>query len=543
MDDLRNAGQAQTDAGTEGAFSPRKQPTPSSILFGPPESMHESMPERVREPPAAIPACFRDLNFDRIVSGMVMGRETYDLDVFFHQPLSSVDAVAWRHEVFHDLDRPPVADAITTFCDRIRQVRATLARAAKLFNRYQMETWELGAACRYVAAVTDLAGALDTIGLSSRGLIGFRDWIGEYRAGAYFRDLVAQTEKVKSGLSAVKYTLLIRGDKVRVRRYEDEPDYGAAVEKTFEKFQQGEVSDYTKSVGESVEMNHVETGILDLVGKLFPDEFGALDGFAADWSGFLDPVVVRFERETQFYLAVAEYTGRLRRAGLEFCYPRLSDTDKAISATDCFDLALAGKLVAAGKPIVTNSFHLEGQERIFVITGPNQGGKTTFARMFGQLHYLAALGCPVPGRDGRFFLFDRIFLHFEREESIATGRGKLEDDLFRIHEILEQATSRSIIIINEIFTSTTLFDAIEMGGKILARIIERDVLCVCVTFLDELSRLGPTVVSAVSTVVPDDPARRTFRIVRKPADGNAFAIFLAQRYGLTSAQIARRIAP
>jgi len=484
-----------------------------------------------------------DLHLDQIVESIVRDREEHDLLAsLLYEPLHDVDTVHYRYAVFNDLEDAARFGRMKHFAEQLRQVRAHLAQVRKMHSKYQREGWFLDAVAIYCGAVRSLAEDLESRPVKSRGLLTFRDFLADYIASASFTSLSAETRDCQDALAQIRYCVRIRGLRVEVSRYDGEADYSAEVEKTFERFEQGAVKDYRVKYRTWPGMNRVGGQILQLVARLFSAEFSALDEFCRLHTGFFDETVQRFERELQFYLAYLDYIEPMRSAGLNFCYPEVSAESKEIFANDTFDLALANKLVSEQAPVVPNEFHLTGPERILVVSGPNQGGKTTFARTFGQLHHLASLGCPVPGTAARLFLFDRLFTHFEREEDLTRMTGKLEDDLVRIRDVLQEATGDSIVIMNEIFTSTTVSDALFLGKKVIKKIVELDLLCVYVTFVDELASLGDSVVSMVSTIVPEDPAERTYKVVRGPADGLAYAVAIAEKYNLTYDRLRARVA-
>jgi hypothetical protein len=487
------------------------------------------------------PPFFADLNLDGVVEAATADWTQYDLKPLFWAPLQDAHTVEYRQEIVRDLQAGEIAGAVTRFTEQMRVVRAHLNTSRKLHHARQKQRWFLDAALVYCDALLGLRDALSELDIRSRGLLGLQEYLAAYTSHDTFRRFHTESLSVREALDGVRYVIAIKGRRVRVSRYRGEPDYSSEIERTFARFQQGAAKDHLTTFHESQEPNPVEREILDLVAKLFPDVFRALEEYCDRHHGFVDPLITTFDREVQFYRAYLDYIRPLQSAGLPFCNPTVSDVSTEVCARDAFDLALAHTLLQRGDPVVCNDLELHHPERIIVVTGPNGGGKTTFARMVGQLHYLGSLGLPVPGTQASLSLPDRIFTHFPREERLATLRGKLEDELVGIRDILQTATSTSLIIMNESFASTTADDTLLLGRAILERIMALGALCVYVTFVDELSLLGAGVVSMVSGVERDDPATRTFKIERRPADGLAYADAIAQKHGLTYEALRRRL--
>jgi len=403
------------------------------------------------------------------------------------------------------------------------------------FAHYHYARGFLNAVVAYCEAIEQLLAGLDAARVHSQALLGLQEYLATYVDGTAYRSLRDDARSLDAELDQVRYSFLLKGPRITVGRYDEQPDYSIQVSETFERFRQTDAST------DSPEARDWDTfaalGVLHLVAKVYPKLFHRLDAFRGRYADYLDETVAAVDRELQFYLSYLEYIAPLREAGLQFSCPRVSVEDKSEQALDTFDLALAARRVNDKGTVVCNDVRLDGPERILVITGPNNGGKTTLARTIGQLHYLARLGCPVPGRDTRLFVCDRIITHFERREDMATLSGKLQDELNRLRAALQMATSNSLFIFNEMFNSTTAQDGLLLSRQILASISELDALCVCVTFLDELATLDEKTASMVSTVDPQDPAVRTYKLVRRPADGRAYARALAEKYGLTYGQL------
>ena len=189
--------------------------------------------------------------------------------------------------------------------------------------------------------------------------------------------------------------------------------------------------------------------------------------------------------ELAFYVGCINLHERLGSIGAPICFPEpLASANDVRSARDLHDPSLA---LTVGHPVVGNDIDADGADLI-VITGANQGGKTTFLRSVGSAQLMMQSGMFVPARTFRSSVTSGLFTHFTREEDSAMRRGKLDDELARLDDIVSAVTPGATLLLNESFASTNAREGSELAGGIVRALTEAGVRIVFVTHLTRFAR-------------------------------------------------------
>ncbi len=170
-----------------------------------------------------------------------------------------------------------------------------------------------------------------------------------------------------------------------------------------------------------------------------------------------------------------------RRTGLKFCFPQIFDKCKEVYSHEGFDLALAKKLISENSAVVCNDFYLKDNERIFVVSGPNQGGKSTFLRSAGQGQLMMQCGMFVPAESFSANVCEDLFTHYKREEDASMNSGKLDEELARMNDIVGNIKPNSMLLFNESFAATNEREGSEIARQIVSALLERNVKIFFVT--------------------------------------------------------------
>jgi hypothetical protein len=221
----------------------------------------------------------------------------------------------------------------------------------------------------------------------------------------------------------------------------------------------------------------------------------------------------QLRNELAFYIGCLNLYERLRERGAPTCFPTPLPPDRAaLSAKGLYDACLALRLDG---PVVSNELAADGK-LLVMVTGANQGGKSTFLRSVGLAQLMMQCGMFVPAESFSANVCRRLFTHFKREEDPTMRSGKLDEELARMSAIAERIGPACMLLCNESFSATNEREGSEIARQVVRAFIEAGVKVVFVTHLFDLAhslyrqRLA-TALFLRAERAPD--GRRTFRMI------------------------------
>lgn len=285
----------------------------------------------------------------------------------------------------------------------------------------------------------------------------------------------------------------------------------------------------------------------------------ALSRYTRDQGQFL----IQLEPAIKFYLGAVQLIHQLQDAGVPMCKPEVACKDERVCQIEgLYDVNLALELLEhdtdLSQRIVLNDVNFGPEGRIFILTGPNQGGKTTYTRAIGVAQVLFQAGIYVPGHRARMSPVDWIHTHFLADEIPNSEEGKLAEECRRLAAIFERATPYSLILLNESLSSTSPGESLYLTEGVVKGLRMTGCRAVFATHLHELAARAAAinahtpgdseVVSVVAGLLPESAAApvtgfrpRSYRITPGPPQGSSFALDIARRYGISLEQIVERL--
>ena len=260
-------------------------------------------------------------------------------------------------------------------------------------------------------------------------------------------------------------------------------------------------------------------------------------------SGYM---LINLMPEIIFYVRWSELIDKIIAKGMPVCKAEiLPPEERKCSFKEIYNLKLAINNVNGDNiNIITNDIDFGDDSRIFILTGPNRGGKTIFTQAVGLAMMLAQWGIYVPAAKATLSPCDNMFTHFPADDNDTVDLGRLGEESKRLSEIFEVATSRSFMMLNESLATTSVAEGLFIAKDVVKAMRFLGVRCIFNTHMHELARSLDELNNGVegdsrveSLVTGVQKGERSFKVAISPPQGVSYAKDIAQKYGVTFDQI------
>lgn len=521
----------------------------------------------------------RDLGVDKIVAAIAPERSEQSFISGILRHLSTdLDVIRYRQDILADLlAHPPFAAQLNELLPTIDEL-ASFHNAPFFPEKTVLHevSWRLGELEGLVACVRELNRAFAAAGpaLHAAGWQRLRDAAATIAQDTSFQQLTQELPSLLEKLRAVgSVTIGVNLDHLL------RPHEATLVAIHTEKFKASNV--LQKLLGRSSEgwqgLAELHTSVNrhapanpttsdqrhaaanPLLQPLFRDLADILDKTSKPIAKALEhytklngQFVTSLRHELHFYLGAFALLRRIQAAGLPLCRPDiLPQAERAGFVVQNYNFNLALHLLDepdVARRVVRNEVNFGERGRVLILTGPNQGGKTTYLQAIGLTFVLAQAGLLVPGTKASLSPIDAIFTHYPVEEALEKGTGRLGDEAKRLSELFSQATRHSLILLNETFATTSAGESLYLAQDVVRVLRLMGVRAVYATHLHDLAAAAAEfntmpgesqVISLVASPIESggDGHRRTYLIQPGPPLGRSYAQEIATRYGVSFEQL------
>lgn len=258
--------------------------------------------------------------------------------------------------------------------------------------------------------------------------------------------------------------------------------------------------------------------------------------------------LIRLMPEIEFVTKATELLVKLKERGCPLCHPVIRPvSEKAFEAVGLCNPIVSMKL---DTPVVPNDFRFDEDGMIFVLTGPNRGGKSVITCAVGIAFVMAQLGLPVCATSCTISPCDEIFTHFPTGSEDTIDKGRLGEECSRLSTIFEELTEDSLVLCDESLSSTGSFEAAYIASEVLQGFSMARCRGIFSTHLHDLAASVDTInascvpnggVKIDNLVAAIEKGSRSFKILREKPDGKSYARDIAEKYGLSLDKIMTKI--
>lgn len=220
----------------------------------------------------------------------------------------------------------------------------------------------------------------------------------------------------------------------------------------------------------------------------------------------------------------------------------LDSEKRQMQAVGLYNMKLAQSFMEKNERsdgIVGNDLDFDAEHRIYILTGANRGGKTTITQAVGMAFLLAQGGIYVPAGSFAFSPADNIFTHYPADENQTMDLGRLGEESKRFREIFIQATPRSLLLLNESFSTTSFEEGFFIARDVVRILLKMGVRTIFNTHMHKLAREVDRLneesseSKAASLITETEDGKRSYRLRVAPPEGLSYAHDIAEKYGVT----------